>query len=214
MIRVLLVDDQRLIREGLRILLDLEEDIEVAGMAANGAEALELAEQLKPDVVLMDVQMPVMDGVTATRELLEGSVNIAVIILTTFDDDEYIFEGIKAGAMGYLLKDISAEEMAKAIRTVYKGEALIQPSIARKVVTEFSRLANSSASRNPLDDSLTDRESEVLKAMAEGLSNREISKSLGITHGTVKNHVSNLLSKLDVRDRTQAVLKAQQLSLV
>ncbi|MCP4677678.1 MAG: response regulator transcription factor [Deltaproteobacteria bacterium] len=215
MIRVMLVDDQRLIREGIEILLNLEQDIEVVGMAANGAQALQLAQELRPDVVLMDVRMPEMDGIAATRTLTKDNASIRVIILTTFDDDEYIFEGIKAGAMGYLLKDISSEEMADAIRTVHKGEALIQPAIARKVVTEFSRLASGgTGGQKELAVPLTDRELDVLKAMAEGLSNREISKKLHITEGTVKNHVSNLLTKLNTRDRIQAVLKAQRLSLV
>jgi len=169
--------------------------------------------------VLMDVRMPEMDGVTATRELHRRFPDIGVIILTTFDDDEYIFEGLKAGARGYLLKDISSEEMAEAVRTVARGEALIQPSIARKVVAEFSRLAAGSPpapERSPLKmpGALTERELDVLKALARGMSNKEIAAALVITEGTVKTHISNILAKLDVRDRTQAVLKAQQLRLL
>ena len=141
MIRVLLVDDQTLIRQGIAMLLELEPDLEVVGAVGDGRAAIEAVERLRPDVVLMDVRMPEMDGVTATRELHRRFPDIGVIILTTFDDDEYIFEGLKAGARGYLLKDISSEEMAEAVRTVARGEALIQPSIARKVVAEFSRLA-------------------------------------------------------------------------
>jgi DNA-binding NarL/FixJ family response regulator len=219
MIRVLLVDDQTLIRQGIAMLLELEPDLEVVGAVGDGRAAIEAVERLRPDVVLMDVRMPEMDGVTATRELHRRFPDIGVIILTTFDDDEYIFEGLKAGARGYLLKDISSEEMAEAVRTVARGEALIQPSIARKVVAEFSRLAAGSPpapERSPLKmpGALTERELDVLKALACGMSNKEIAAALVITEGTVKTHISNILAKLDVRDRTQAVLKAQQLRLL
>jgi DNA-binding NarL/FixJ family response regulator len=161
-----------------------------------------------------------MDGVTATRELHARFPEVGVIILTTFEDDEFVFEGLKAGARGYLLKDISSEEMAEAVRRVAAGEALIQPSITRKVLAEFSRLAAAAAAPAtsnppfPLSEPLTERESEVLRALARGLSNREIAAELVITEGTVKNHVSNLFAKLAVRDRTQAVLKAQALGLI
>jgi DNA-binding NarL/FixJ family response regulator len=217
MIRVLLVDDQQLVRQGLRLLLEIEADIQVAGQAADGCEALARVEALRPDVVLMDVRMPVMDGVTATRELAARYPEIGVIILTTFEDDETVFEGLKAGARGYLLKDISSEEMAEAVRTVAAGEALIQPRITRKVLAEFSRLAGVAEGASParaLAEPLTGREQEVLQALARGLSNREIAEALVITEGTVKNHVSNLFAKLEVRDRTQAVLKAQEMGLI
>jgi DNA-binding NarL/FixJ family response regulator len=219
MIRVLLVDDQTLIRQGIAMLLELEPDLEVVGAVGDGRAAIEAVERLRPDVVLMDVRMPEMDGVTATRELHRRFPDVGVIILTTFDDDEYIFEGLKAGARGYLLKDISSEEMAEAVRTVARGEALIQPSIARKVVAEFSRLAAGSPpapERSPLKmpGALTERELDVLKALVRGMSNKEIAAALVITEGTVKTHISNILAKLDVRDRTQAVLKAQQLRLL
>ncbi len=215
MIRVLLVDDQQLIRQGIQILLDTEPDIEVVGQAANGREALEIVDGCRPDVILMDVRMPVMDGVTATGELAKSHPDTAVIILTTFDDDEYIFEGLRAGAHGFLLKDISSEEMAEAVRTVAAGGGLIQPSITRRVVAEFSRLASrDSAGQGDLAEPLTERELEVLQLMAQGLSNQEIAEQLIISRGTVKNHVSNLLGKLDVRDRTQAVIKAQELNMV
>jgi DNA-binding NarL/FixJ family response regulator len=219
MIRVLLVDDQTLIRQGIAMLLELEPDLEVVGAVGDGRAAIEAVERLHPDVVLMDVRMPEMDGVTATRELHRRFPDVGVIILTTFDDDEYIFEGLKAGARGYLLKDISSEEMAEAVRTVARGEALIQPSIARKVVAEFSRLAAGSPpapERSPLKmpGALTERELDMLKALARGMSNKEIAAALVITEGTVKTHISNILAKLDVRDRTQAVLKAQQLRLL
>jgi DNA-binding NarL/FixJ family response regulator len=220
MIQVLLVDDQQLVRQGIRLLLEIEPDIRVVGQAANGCEALEQAAALHPQVVLMDVRMPRMDGVTATRELHARFPEVGVIILTTFEDDEFVFEGLKAGARGYLLKDISSEEMAEAVRRVAAGQALIQPSLTRKVLAEFSRLAAAAAAPAasnppfPLSEPLTERESEVLRALARGLSNREIAAQLWITEGTVKNHVSNLFAKLEVRDRTQAVLKAQALGLI
>jgi DNA-binding NarL/FixJ family response regulator len=221
MIRIVLVDDQTLIRQGIQTLLELEPDLKVVGVAGNGREALAVVERSQPDVVLMDVRMPELDGVAATHQLVAANPSLGVIILTTFDDDEYIFEGLKAGARGYLLKDISSDEMAAAIRTVAAGQALIQPSIARKVVAEFGRLASRPAEAPPakgfspaLESPLTERELEVLHGLAAGLSNREIADKLVITEGTVKNHVSSLLGKLDVRDRTQAVLKAQSLRLL
>ena len=218
MIRILLVDDQTLIRQGIRLLLAGEPDLQVVGEAANGLEALACLDALKPDVILMDVRMPEMDGVTATRAVVARYPACSVIILTTFDDDETIFEGLRAGARGYLLKDINADEMTAAIRTVASGGALIQPSITRKVLAEFTRLAtpqlHSSAKPQPLVEPLTDREMEVLKLLAEGLSNREIADRLFITEGTVKNHVTEILGKLGVHDRTQAALKARDLGLL
>jgi DNA-binding NarL/FixJ family response regulator len=220
MIRVLLVDDQTLVRQGIQMLLEIETDIQVVGQAANGREALQLVEALRPDVVLMDVRMPEMDGVAATQAISPRFPDTGVIILTTFEDDEFVFGGLEAGARGYLLKDISSEEMAQAIRKVAAGEALIQPSITRKVLEEFSRLATATekSANKPLQpalvESLTEREQEVLSALAKGLSNREIARQLVITEGTVKNHVSSLIAKLEVRDRTQAVLKAQELGLI
>ena len=217
MIKVLLVDDQTLIRQGIRLLLEIETDIQVVGQAANGREALEQVASLRPDVVLMDVRMPEMNGVVATRELGRRFPDVKVIILTTFEDDETVFEGLKAGARGYLLKDISSEEMAAAVRKVAGGEALIEPRLTRKVLAEFSRLASANsgqASSGSLPVPLTERELEVLQALAHGLSNREIAEQLVITQGTVKNHVSSLIDKLGVRDRTQAVLKGQELGLI
>lgn len=225
MTRLLLVDDQTLIRQGIRMLLMTEPGMEVIGEAANGREALEKAAALRPEVVLMDIRMPEMDGVAATREICQRFPEIGVIILTTFDDEEYIFEGLRAGARGYLLKDISSEEMAEAVRVVAKGGALIQPSITRKVLSEFARLskpASAAAAHNEadaakpavLEEPLTERELEVLRCIAGGLSNREIAEKLVITEGTVKNHVSNLIAKLNVRDRTQALLKAKELGII
>lgn len=215
MIHVLLVDDQKLIRQGIQLLLETEDDLQVIGQAENGLEAIQKTKTLNPDVILMDVRMPEMDGIQATKEILAHNPDQGIIILTTFNDDETIFEGLRAGARGYLLKDISSEEMAAAVRTVAAGEALIQPSITRKVLSEFSRMA--SAPTPPaasLAEPLTEREKEVLLALAEGLSNKEIAAKLFITEGTVKNHVSNLIGKLNVRDRTQVVLKAQELNLL
>jgi DNA-binding NarL/FixJ family response regulator len=223
MVRVLLVDDQTLIRQGIRLLLEIEPDIQVVGQAANGSEAIQQVEILHPDVVLMDVRMPGMDGVAATRELGTRFPEVKVIILTTFEDDETVFEGLKAGARGYLLKDISSEEMAEAVRKVAAGEALVQSRLTRKVLAEFSRLASANAgqmvgkagsSNEALPVPLTERELEVLQALAHGLSNREIAGQLVITEGTVKNHVSSLMEKMGVRDRTQAVLKGQELGLI
>jgi DNA-binding NarL/FixJ family response regulator len=211
MIKVLLADDQQLIRQGIRILLEQEPDVEVVGEAADGMEALRLCRDTKPDVVLMDVQMPGMDGVECTRQLTKAYPEIGVIILTTFDDDDYIFDGLRAGARGYLLKDVSSADLAAAVRTVAAGDALIQPSISRRVISEFARLSGTTSS---LIETLTPRELDVLHALADGLSNLEIAQKLVITEGTVKNHVSNLLAKLEVRDRTQAVLKAYKLNIL
>ncbi len=214
-IRVLLVDDQRLMREGLCVLLELEPGLEVVGEAGDGKEALEAYAALRPDVVLMDVRMPGMDGVETTRRLRERWPDARIIILTTFDDDAYVFEGLRAGALGYLLKDVSGGDLAEAIRTVAAGGALLAPSVARKVVAEFSRLAP--PARLPdegLPEPLSEREKEVLRLVAQGLSNREIAQKLVLAEGTVKNHVTAILQKLGVRDRTQAALRARQLGLL
>lgn len=216
-IRILLVDDQSLLRRGLAGLLNRNPDMEVVGEAANGEQALRLAEELDPDVILMDVRMPVMDGVTATRELMRRGVRAGIIILTTFDDDEYIFEGLAAGARGYLLKDAEYEELSQAIRTVARGEALLQPQITTRVLREFSRLSSVAGSRpkvQPLAEPLTERELEVLRLMASGATNQDIADKLYIGLGTVKHHVRAIFSKLGVRDRVQAILAAQELNLV
>lgn len=215
MIRILLVDDQALFREGLRTLLSVQPGLEVVGEAGNGEEAVRLAASMHPNVVLMDVQMPVLDGVAATRRLHADYPECHVIMLTTFDDDEYVFEGLRAGAVGYLLKDASSEKLVEAIRAAARGESFLQPSVAAKVVAEFTRLADKSSARpQPLLEPLSERELEILSLAADGLSNKEIAARLVITEGTVKNHVSNILGKLGVRDRVQAALKAKELGLL
>ena len=214
-IRLLLVDDQRLMRDGLRTLLELEGDLVVVGEAENGEEALTLYEKRQPDVVLMDVRMPVMDGVEATRRLRQRWPDARVIILTTFDDDEYVFEGLRAGARGYLLKAVSGEELAGAIRTVAAGGALIDPSVTRKVVAEFARLGQTRRSGpTKLVEPLSEREEEVLRFIANGYTNKEIAGRLFLAEGTVKNYVSSILGKIGARDRTQAALKARELGLL
>ncbi len=214
-IRVLLVDDQRLMREGLRILLELEPDLEVVGEAGDGQAALAAYAALRPDVVLMDVRMPGMDGVEATRRLRERWPEARVIILTTFDNDEYVFEGLRAGALGYLLKDVSGQELAEAVRTVAAGGALIEPSVARKVLAEFARLAPPARPIEAgLSTPLSEREREVLRLLALGLTNREIATRLHLAEGTVKNYVTSILQKLGVRDRTQAALRAREMGLL
>ena len=228
-IRVLIVDDQRLLCEGFRQLIELEPNLEVVGMAGDGEEALALTEQLAaaqkaPDVVLMDVRMPRMDGITATRSFKTRWPTIRVVILTTFDDRELIQAGLQAGALGYVLKDITAEQLATTIRVVAQGQVLLHPDVASKVIASFSSApleptvtasALSSVFADALDPmQLTEREREVLVLLARGASNREISEALYIASGTVKNHLSNILGKLGVRDRTQAALKARELGLL
>jgi DNA-binding NarL/FixJ family response regulator len=214
-IRILLCDDQPLFREGLRTLLSLQPDFEIVGEAANGAEAIQFAKQHRPAVVLMDLQMPVLDGVAATRSLRADLPDCHVIALTTFDDDENVFEGLRAGAAGYLLKDASPEKLFEAIRVAARGESFLQPSVAKKVVAEFARLsARPRGLRKTELELLSDRELEVLRLVTTGASNKEIADKLFIAEGTVKNHVTSILGKLGVRDRTQAALKARDLDLV
>lgn len=214
-IRIMLVDDQRLMRDGLRTLLELEEDLIVAGEAENGAQALDTYARLEPDVVLMDIRMPEMDGVEATRRLHQQWPQVRVIILTTFDDNEYVFEGLRAGALGYLLKDVSGHELAAAIRTVAAGGALIEPSVARKVFAEFARLAApTAATTEKLVEPLSEREIEILALVAQGLTNKEIAARLYLAEGTVKNYVTSILQKIEARDRTQAAIRARELGLL
>ena len=218
MIRILLVDDQALFREGLRTLLSVRPDLEVVGEAGNGQEAVEAAAKLRPDVVLMDLRMPVLNGVAATRRLQQELPEIKVIVLTTFDDDEYVFDGLRAGAVGYLLKDVSSDKLVEAIRAAAQGDSFLEASIATRVVAEFTRLSGqhqeSSAGEQPLVEPLSERELEILAVLAGGASNREIAQKLHITEGTVKNHVTNILGKLGVRDRTQAALRGREMGLV
>ncbi len=214
MIRLLLVDDQALFREGLRTLLSLHEDLQVVGEAGNGLEALSAADSLRPDVVLMDLRMPVLDGVAATRRLLAAHPATRVIVVTTFDDDELVFDGLRAGAIGYLLKDVSSDKLVEAIRAAASGESFLQPSIAAKVLAEFNRLERRLPPTPALAEPLSERELDILRLMAEGDSNKEIAAALYIAEGTVKNHVTNVLGKLGVRDRTQAVLRARGLGLI
>jgi DNA-binding NarL/FixJ family response regulator len=222
-LRVLIVDDQRLLCEGFRKLIELEPDLEVVGMAGNGEEALAMVERLSatrtaPDVVLMDVRMPRLDGIAATRAIIERWPKIRVVILTTFDDRELIQAGLQAGALGYVLKDITAEQLATTIRVVAQGQVLLHPDVAHKVLASFSAAPIEPATPAFVGASdvaqLTEREREILALLARGASNREISETLYIASGTVKNHLSNILGKLGVRDRTQAALKARELGLL
>ena len=214
-IRLMIVDDQKLMREGLRTLLELEGGFEIVAEAGDGQAALDAYAELQPDVVLMDIRMPGMDGVEATRRLHEKWSNARVIILTTFNDDAYVFEALRVGALGYLLKDLSGHELANAVQTVANGGVLIDPSVARKVVAEFARLTPSARPINDvLSDPLTERELDVFRLLAEGLSNREIGNKLSLTEGTVKNYVTNVLQKIGVKDRTQAALRGRELELI
>jgi DNA-binding NarL/FixJ family response regulator len=214
-IRVLLVDDQALFREGLRMLLSVQEGMEVVGEAANGEEALQRIKALLPHVVLMDLRMPVLGGVQATRRARAADPRCQVIVLTTFDDDEEVFDALRAGAVGYLLKDAPAEKLAEAIRAAARGESFLQPSIAAKVVAEFTRLSPARpAPRLALLEPLSDRECEVLRQLALGQSNKEIAAALHLAEGTVKNHMTNILGKLGALDRTQAALRARELGLL
>ena len=212
-ISLLIVDDQQLLREGIRILLNREEDLTVVGEASDGQEAVDVYVKLRPDVVLMDVQMPKFNGVDAIRSIHGKDPQAKVIILTTFDDDEYVFEGMRAGALGYLLKTMSGNELAAAVRTVHQGGALLEPTVARKVMAEFTRKPNTFTD-SKLTEPLSRRELEVLGFLAEGLSNRKIASRLNLAEGTIKNYVSSLMGKLNAQDRTQAALRSRELGLV
>ncbi len=214
-IRILLVDDQALFREGLNTLLSVQPDFEVVGEASNGEEALRLAAQLQPHVVLMDLRMPVLDGVTATRRLRTLLPDCRVLVLTTFDDDEFVFDGLRAGAVGYLLKDVSSDKLFEALRAAARGEYFLLPSITAKVIEEFARVSPvARVPVEPLVDPLSAREIEILRLVATGASNKEIAEMLVIAEGTVKNHLTNILAKLSAKDRLQAVLKARELGLL
>lgn len=209
MIKVLLVDDQSLIRQGLKALLELEPDIEIVGEAENGEQAINLVAQLQPDVILLDIRMPIMDGVAATREIQKRFAKTKILVLTTFDDDEYVSAALQNGAMGYLLKDTPSEELAVAIRAVHKGYTQLGPGIVKKLLTQFSHPTPTHSLPVPSSlAELTPREKEVLQLIATGASNREIAHQLYISEGTVKNHVTNILNRLNLRDRTQAAIWA------
>ena len=216
MIHILLVDDQILFREALRTLISEQTDMGVIGEVGDGASALDSVKRLNPDIVLMDLRMPIMGGVEATRKITETNPEVKVIMLTTFDDDELIFEGLKSGAVGYLLKDVSSERLFDAIRAAYAGEYVLHPSVTGKVVAEISRLRRDKpqiSEKEPIER-LSERELEILGLVAKGSSNKEIAKILFIAEGTVKNHMRNILSKLDARDRMQAVIKAKEVGII
>ncbi|HEX6481838.1 MAG TPA: response regulator transcription factor [Ktedonobacteraceae bacterium] len=228
-VRVLVVDDQRLMREGIASLLQIQDGVEVIGTASNGEEALEQAVSLRPDVILMDVRMPVMDGVAATGQLRRQVPDCKILMLTTFDDEEYVLEALRVGASGYLLKDIPARDLAQAVRAVYRGIYQLDPAVMSRVMTSLGGLkgaesrapvsTDASSSRENAPDSLkhaglTGREIDVLRLIATGATNREIAETLVISEGTVKNHISNILSRLGLRDRTQAALYARENALL
>ena len=215
-IRILLVDDQSLFREGLRTLLSVYEDLTVIGEANNGQEAVDFVAQDQPDVILMDLRMPVLNGVAATKQICAKYPQCRIIVLTTFDDDEHVFDGLRAGAVGYLLKDVPSEKLVEAIRTTAAGQSFLQPSVAAKVVAEFTRISDVPAADPQADlvEPLSSRELEILGLIATGASNKEVAGKLYITEGTVKNHVTNILGKLGVRDRTQAAIKAKDMGII
>jgi DNA-binding NarL/FixJ family response regulator len=214
-VRVLLVDDQSLFREALATLLGARTEVRVVGEAGDGFEALQRSEALRPDVVLMDLHMPVLDGIAATRRLRVEQPGVRVLALTTFDDDEDVFEALRAGALGYLLKDVTSDRLVEALLAAARGESVLQPSVAAKVVARLAQLDAAPRSRpQPLVVPLSDRELDVLRLLADGRSNREIAGELFLAEGTVKNHVTNVLAKLGARDRTQAALRARALDLL
>jgi DNA-binding NarL/FixJ family response regulator len=213
MIRVMLVDDQNLVRKGVRSLLELSEEIEVIAEASDGAEAIRTIPEVAPDVVLLDMRMPGLSGLDVLKALSEAETLPPTIILTTFDDDELVLAGIKCGARGYLLKDVPLDELVSAVRTVSKGGTVVKPAVTSRLLKGLENLKTDFSSLDR-PDPLTERETEILRLMAGGYSNKEIANSLSVAEGTVKNHVSNILSKMGVRDRTRAVLKAFEMDLI
>jgi DNA-binding NarL/FixJ family response regulator len=215
-IRVLLVDDQALIRAGFRMILEAEEDLEVVGECGDGTQAIASVKRFSPDVVLMDIRMPEMDGIEATRRIVGGDAEAAVkvLMLTTFDLDEYVYDALRAGASGFLLKDVPAEQLVAGIRLVAKGDALLAPSVTRRLIHEFSRSSRGRGERPAGLDELTPREVEVFKLLARGMSNAEIAADLIVSETTVKTHVARILMKLEVRDRVQAVVLAYESGVV
>jgi DNA-binding NarL/FixJ family response regulator len=214
MIRVVVADDQEMVRVGFRLLLDRVEGVEVVGEAEDGARAVEEVRRLEPDVVLMDIRMPHLDGLAATREVLEHSRGTRVIILTTFDEDDYVYDALRAGASGFLLKSSPPERLVTAIRTVAAGEALLDPAVTRRVIEEFGRQPVRGTATAPGLERLTERELEVLGQVARGLSNAEIAAELVVAEATVKTHVARMLAKLGLRDRVQVVVYAYEHGLV
>ncbi len=214
-IRVVVVDDQALIRTGFKMILDSADDIDVVGEASDGREALDKVRRRRPDVVLMDIRMPEMDGVTATGLLTsDPNVDSRILILTTFDLDDYVYGALRAGASGFLIKDTPPEQLIDAVRVIAEGEALLSPSVTRRLVEEFANATRATADAVPGIDDLTERETEVLEAMSAGMSNAEIAKALYVGETTVKTHVGRVLMKLGVRDRVQAVVAAYESGLV
>jgi DNA-binding NarL/FixJ family response regulator len=211
-ISVVVVDDQELVRAGLARILEGEPDLHVVGQAADGQSALEVARSVRPDVVLMDIRMPRLDGIAATRELVADAQPVRVVMLTTFDLDEYVYESLRVGASGFVLKDAPADEIVRAVRAASVGDALVSPAITRRLITEFSRRRPRSGAS--LVDSLTEREREVLVLMARGQNNKEIGRSMHISEGTVRTHVGHVLAKLQARDRVQAVVMAYECGFV
>ncbi|MEU3311187.1 response regulator transcription factor [Streptomyces sp. NPDC006662] len=214
-IRVLIVDDQMMVREGFSVLLNAMEGIEVVGEAVDGRQALAQVAALRPDVVLMDIRMPEMNGLEATRHIVAADTDAKVLVLTTFDLDEYVYQALRAGASGFLLKDASARQLAEGVRVVAAGEALLAPSVTKRLIVEFSKLAEVNRARDPAGiGELTERETEVLVLIAQGLSNAEMADRLLVAESTVKTHVSRILVKLGLRDRTQAAVYAYETRLV
>ncbi len=213
-VRIIVADDHHVVRTGFATLLETQPDFTVVGTASDGAEAVRMCRDLSPDVILMDVRMPVMDGIEATRQLTEGP-GPRVLILTTFDLDQYVYDALRAGASGFLLKDVTAERLFDAVRVIAAGEALLAPAVTRRLISEFARLRpRPDGAPAPALGTLTPRETQVLRLVAEGLSNPEIAARLVVTEETVKTHVSRMLSKLGLRDRTQAVVTAYESGLV
>jgi DNA-binding NarL/FixJ family response regulator len=212
-VRIVVADDHEVVRAGFAGLLDTQPDFNVVGTASNGHDALRVCQDVQPDVALMDVRMPGMDGIEATRQLCRGGAGPKVLILTTFDLDAYVFDALRAGASGFLLKDVTAERLFDAVRVIAAGEALLAPAVTRRLISEFAQLHRPGGELVQLA-SLTPRETQVLRLVAEGLSNQEIAERLVVTEETVKSHVSHVLSKLGLRDRTQAVVTAYESGLV
>jgi len=213
-IRVVVADDQGMVRSGFSVLLNAQPDIEVIGEAVNGQEAITRAAELRPDVILMDVRMPVLDGLHATREITAMPDPPKIVVLTTFDLDDYVYEALRAGASGFLLKDASATELANAVRLVAAGDALLAPGVTRRLIAEFARMGAPRSPTRKQIEGLTERESEVLALVARGMSNAEIADHLVVAEQTIKTHVGRILMKLGLRDRTQAVVLAYESGLV